>query len=149
MADDKTRAKQLIDRVATSPQKFESRIREMNYYKELRDEEFLRDKEAGMSFRELQKLYGDLNTYIKRKKEEEAMEDLPPMMTIKRTKDKPAKKAMKGGGLLDDDRKMYQDERRNHFGEENHRIMFKICDEMTHYDFIKNCVSSDMVELCE
>tara|TARA_B100002019_G_C21215864_1_gene571972 strand:+ start:35 stop:739 length:705 start_codon:yes stop_codon:yes gene_type:complete len=49
----------------------------------------------------------------------------------------------------DDDRKLYQDERRNHFGEENHRIMFKICDEMTHYDFIKNCVSSDMVELCE
>ena len=105
--DDRTRAKQLVDRVASSPQKFESRIREMNYYKELRDEEFLRDKEAGMSFRELQKLYGDLNTYIKRKKEEEAMEDLPPIMTMKRTKDKPAKKTMKGGGLLDDDRENY------------------------------------------
>ena len=35
MADDKTRAKQLIDRVATSPQKFESRVAEMNYYKKL------------------------------------------------------------------------------------------------------------------
>jgi len=102
MADDKTRAKQLIDRVATSPQKFESRIEEMNYYKELRDEEFLKDKEAGVPFKELQKLYGDLNTYIKRKKKEEAMGD-----SIVDPRDERATK--KGGGLLDDDRKMYQD----------------------------------------
>jgi len=102
MADDKTRAKQLIDRVATSPQKFESRIEEMNYYKELRNEEFLKDKEAGVPFKELQRLYGDLNTYIKRKKREEAMGD-----SIVDPRDERATK--KGGGLLDDDRKMYQD----------------------------------------
>jgi hypothetical protein len=102
MADDKTRAKQLVDRVASSPQKFESRIAEMNYYKKLRDEEFLADKEAGVSFKELQRLYGDLNTYIKRKKREEAMGD-----SIVDPRDERATK--KGGGLLDDDRKMYQD----------------------------------------
>ncbi len=103
MADDKTRAKQLIDRVATSPQKFESRVAEMNYYKKLRDEEFLADKEAGVPFKELQRLYGDLNRYIKRKKKEEAMGD----SIVDPRDERVTKKG--GGGLLDDDRKMYQD----------------------------------------
>ena len=99
--DDKTRIGELKDIIVQSPQRFESKVAEMNYYKKLRDEEFLADKEAGVSFKELQRLYGDLNKYIKRKKREEAMGD-----SIVDPRDERATK--KGGGLLDDDKKMYQ-----------------------------------------
>ena len=70
MSDGKTRIVQLKDILVATPQRFESRVEEMEYYKKLRDEEFLADKEAGVPFRDLQRLYGDLNQYIKRKKKE-------------------------------------------------------------------------------
>ena len=122
MADDKTRIVELKDIIVQSPQRFESKVAEMNYYKKLRDEEFLADKEAGVSFKELQRLYGDLNKYIKRKKREEAMGDSivdPKNKEFKTIKSKKPKKpfvkedtprkSAQSGGLLDDDRMMYKE----------------------------------------
>jgi hypothetical protein len=49
----------------------------------------------------------------------------------------------------DDNRKLFQDYRRNHFEVENHKIMFKICNEMKHFDFKKRYVSMNKVALCK
>jgi len=50
----------------------EAKAKEKEYYDKLRAEEYYKDKEAGVSMRELDRLYSSLSRYIKRKKQEEA-----------------------------------------------------------------------------
>ena len=100
LSDDKTRIEELVDTISTSPQRYESKFKEKKYYQKLRTEEYLKDKEAGLSFRELEKLYGNFDRYMKRKKKEEAMGD-----SIVDPRDK--RKGSKSGGLLSDDREAY------------------------------------------